>query len=330
MSRDNSSYQEKLDEKLTQLDRSDQESNENGNISLNDILEAISNAELGKDTDNETNRIAEMIAQFYYSGTRHSYAEIFIFLSKLQSNDRNTLDKLLEIIDNNLAILKDYITSNLSSLDLKYSTLDNNEIDLCTKFFKLRDHILLETARIKFWSINHNSLENDINKLNNRVKKSQRKAEEIDKVTNEALDEVKTFRTTQVTILTAFIAILLMVVTDIKFTASMVDAIGEVPLYQIALLTAFGAFVTLNLSFALLAFIANIIDKNIMVYCASFIGKTEDIYNSKKHCEHCTKSCWIIKRFWKRYTYMFIINLVLVSIMVGIILNSIYKFIMLS
>lgn len=330
MSGDNSSYQEKLDEKLTQLDRSDQESNENGNISLNDILEAISNAELGKDTDNETNRIAEMIAQFYYSGTRHSYAEIFIFLSKLQSNDRNTLDKLLEIIDNNLAILKDYITSNLSSLDLKYSTLDNNEIDLCTKFFKLRDHILLETARIKFWSINHNSLENDINKLNNRVKKSQRKAEEIDKVTNEALDEVKTFRTTQVTILTAFIAILLMVVTDIKFTASMVDAIGEVPLYQIALLTAFGAFVTLNLSFALLAFIANIIDKNIMVYCASFIGKTEYIYNSKKHCEHCTKSCWIIKRFWKRYTYMFIINLVLVSIMVGIILNSIYKFIMLS
>ena len=211
MSGDNSSYPEKLDEKLTQLDRSDQESNENGNISLNDILEAISNAELGKDTDNETNRIAEMIAQFYYSGTRHSYAEIFIFLSKLQSNDRNTLDKLLEIIDNNLAILKDYITSNLSSLDLKYSTLDNNEIDLCTKFFKLRDHILLETARIKFWSINHNSLENDINKLNNRVKKSQRKAEEIDKVTNEALDEVKTFRTTQVTILTAFIAILLMV-----------------------------------------------------------------------------------------------------------------------
>ena len=105
MSGDNSSYQEKLDEKLTQLDRSDQESNENGNISLNDILEAISNAELGKDTDNETNRIAEMIAQFYYSGTRHSYAEIFIFLSKLQSNDRNTLDKLLEIIDNNLAIL---------------------------------------------------------------------------------------------------------------------------------------------------------------------------------------------------------------------------------
>ena len=330
MSGDNGSYQEKLDEKLTELDRSDQESNENGNISLNDILEAISNAELGKDTDNETNRIAEMIAQFYYSGTRHSYAEIFIFLSKLQSNDRNTLDKLLEIIDNNLAILKDYITSNLSSLDLKYSTLDNNEIDLCTKFFKLRDHILLETARIKFWSINHNSLENDINKLNNRVKKSQRKAEEIDKVTNEALDEVKTFRTTQVTILTAFIAILLMVVTDIKFTASMVDAIGEVPLYQIALLTAFGAFVTLNLSFALLAFIDNIIDKNIIVYFASFIVKTEDIYNSNKHCEHCTKSCWIIKRFWKRYTYMFIINLVLVSIMVGIILNSIYKFIMLS
>ena len=37
----------------------------------------------------------------------------------------------------------------------------------------------------------------------------------------------------------------------------------------------------------------NIIDKNIMVYCASFIGKTEDIYNSKKHCEHCTKSCCI-------------------------------------
>lgn len=84
MSGDNSSYPEKLDEKLTQMDDiSDQESNENGNISLNDILEAISNVELGKDTNNETNRIAEMIAQFYYSGTRHSYAEIFIFLSKL-------------------------------------------------------------------------------------------------------------------------------------------------------------------------------------------------------------------------------------------------------
>lgn len=151
MTGDNSTYQEKLDKKLTQILTSDQQSNENGNISLNDILEAISNAELGKDTDNETNRIAEMIAQFYYSGIRHSYAEIFIFLSKLQSNDWDTLEELLETIDNNLAILKDYITRNLSSLDLKYSTLDNKEIDLGTKFFKLRDHILLETARIKFW-----------------------------------------------------------------------------------------------------------------------------------------------------------------------------------
>lgn len=330
MSRDNGLYQEKLDEKLTKIVISDQQSNENGNISLNDILEAISNAELGKDTARETKRIAKMIAKFYYSGTRHSYAEIFIFLSKLQSNDRSELVELLEIIDNNLAILKDYITSNLSTLDLDYGSLDNKEIDLNTKFFKLRDHILLETARIKFWSINQDSLENDINRLSSCVKKSQRRAEKIDKLTNDALDEVKTFRTTQVTILTAFIAILLMVVTDIKFTANIVDAIGQVPLYQIVLLTTFGAFVTLNLSFALLAFIANIIDKNIMVYCASFVGKTEAEYNSKRHCEHCTESCWIIKRFWKRYTYMFIINLVLVFIMVGIILNSIYKCIMLS
>ena len=330
MSRDNGLYQEKLDEKLTQIGVPNQQSNENGSISLNDILEAISNAELGIDTASETKRIAKMIAKFYYSGTRHSYAEIFIFLSKLQSNDRSELVELLEIIDNNLAILKDYITSNLSTLDLDYSSLDNKEIDLNTKFFKLRDHILLETARIKFWSINQDSLANDINKLSSCVKESQRRAEEIDKITNDALDEVKTFRTTQVTILTAFIAILLMVVTDIKFTASIVDAIGQVPLYQIALLTTFGAFVTLNLSFALLAFIANIIDKNIMAYCASFVGKTEYKYNSKKHCEHCTKSCWIIKRFWKRYTYMFIINLVFVFIMVGIILNSIYKCIMLS
>ena len=121
------------------------------------------------------------------------------------------------------------------------------------------------------------------------------KAEKVRNLTDAALDEVKSFRTTQVTILTAFIAILLIVVADIKFSASLVIAASEIPLYQISLLIAFGAFVTLNVSFLLLKLVANIVDK-------------------EKAVNNC-KIKWI--------------NCFFIVIMLSIIINSIYKFVML-
>ena len=113
-----------------------------------------------------------------------------------------------------------------------------------------------------------------------------------------------------------------MVVTDIKFTASMINAIGKVPLYQIALLTAFGAFIALNLSFALLVFIANIIDKNLMVNCNDYIPKDKFNDNSKRHCAYCNESCDFLVRFWKRYAYMCYMNIILILIMIIIICNN--------
>ena len=297
---------------------------------LIDILNRIASIPIDGPVQAIIHSLAQSIYDYYVSGARHSYAEIFIFLRDLQadSNDINDIIEKLELIDLNTERLRDYISQHSKEFQpsegINVDETCQTNFDIILRYFKLRDHILLETARIRFWYDNNRRIEDNIKNLSKNVDASKTKAEEVKQLTETALDEVKTFRTTQVTILTAFIAILLMVVTDIKFTASMINAIGKVPLYQIALLTAFGAFITLNLSFALLVFIANIIDKNLMVNCNDYIPKDKFNDNSKRHCAYCNESCDFLVRFWKRYAYMCYMNIILVLIMIIIICNNYY------
>lgn len=311
-------YRKRFENGFSEFEKNTLAVSENSSVgvTLDDILSKISSVDLSVASDDEMSKVVDLLAQFYYPGTRHSYAEIFIFLSKLQQSNGN-VNEQLETIDNNLAIIKKYIDKNLSTIEMKYTDLESSDVDLRTKFFKLRDHILLETARIKFWYMNHNTLEQDIRNLTDSIDESNTKADEIKNITDDALDEVSAFRTTQVTILTVFIAILLMVVTDIKFSVSILSEVGNIPFYQVISLIAFGGLVLLNLSFALLAFIGRIIGKEISIGCNQFKENVELRYNKKEYrCEHCNESCWPLTRWWKRYPYMCVINIILILILV--------------
>lgn len=263
-----------------------------------EILTQIANISVNEESQRPIEDLSQLIYDYYISGARHSYAEIFIFLRDLRENSSDIIESL-DLIDINTERVGEFISNNINnfhpSSHIRVPRENQNNFNLELRYFKLRDHISLETARIRFWQNNYKDFQDRIDRLALEVDYSTDKAEKVRNLTDTALDEVKSFRTTQVTILTAFIAILLIVVADIKFSASLVIAASKIPLYQICLLIAFGAFVTLNVSFLLLKLVANIVDKD-------------------KALDNC-KIKWV--------------NYFLIAIMGGIIINSIYKIIML-
>lgn len=265
---------------------------------LREILTQIANISISIDSQESIEALSQLIYDYYISGERHSYAEIFIFLKDLRENSSDIIESL-DLIDINTERIGEFISNNVNnfhpSSHIRVPEENQNNFNIELRYFKLRDHISLETARIRFWQNNYQDFQNRIARLSLEVDYSSDKAEKVRNLTDTAFDEVKSFRTTQVTILTAFIAILLVVVADIKFSASLVAEASKIPLYQICLLISFGAFVTLNVSFLLLKFVANIVGKD----------------NATDNC----KIGWV--------------NGILIVIMACIIINSFCKIIML-
>ena len=295
-------YEDNLDNCLAgYIENSDSATNHSCSAvapTLWEILTQIATISVNEETQSPIEALSQLIYDYYISGARHSYAEIFIFLRDLRENSSDIIESL-DLIDINTERVGEFISNNINnfhpSSHIMVPEENQNYFNFELRYFKLRDHISLETARIRFWQNNYKDFQDRIDRLSVEVDYSTDKAEKVRNLTDAALDEVKSFRTTQVTILTAFIAILLIVVADIKFSASLVIAASEIPLYQISLLIAFGAFVTLNVSFLLLKLVANIVDK-------------------EKAVNNC-KIKWI--------------NCFFIVIMLSIIINSIYKFVML-
>lgn len=271
---------------------------------LSNILEQYIGCELEKDSP-KVDDIIRSIEAFYEDNSRHSYAEIFIFLSGYQAKweeEKTNICDQLELIDNNVSVV-----------ELRLNKLAKNE-EIIKKYKKLKDHISLETARIKFWYQNQSILKTDIDGLRKKLVKAQKTTKTLETKSKQAIDDVNAFRTTQVTILTIFVAILLMLVTDLKFSTSIIEIANQMLFHRVILLISFGGMVALNLSFALLLFIANIINKDIQTNCKSHKCINE---NSCSHlCNECHKTCWVLTRLWKRYPYIVIINGLFIVIIV--------------
>ena len=140
------------------------------------------------------------------------------------------------------------------------------------------------------------------------------------------MNEIKSFRTTQVTILTMFVAILLMLVTDIKFSTSVIEVANSMLFHKLILLIAFGGLVALNLGFALLLFISKIINTDMETDCKEHQRQTSSNLGSHR-CIECEKDCGIFERLWKRYPYICIINagLILVAIVCIVYYYNLYR-----
>ena len=81
---------------------------------LINILDQIASIPIDGPVQSIIHSLAQSIYDYYVSGARHSYAEIFIFLRDLQddSNDINDIIEKLELIDHNTERLRDYISQH--------------------------------------------------------------------------------------------------------------------------------------------------------------------------------------------------------------------------
>ena len=283
------------------------------NITLADILTIFADEDCKRDEIVEDT--IEKIREFYRQKKRHSYAEIFIFLSQKheswQNNKEQILDKL-QTIDFNV----EYIEKELNN------KLAEDELELEKQFAKLKDHISLEIARVKFWYIKQNNIKDQILELEDELKKTKQDAEAIEKLNEKTCDEINGFRTTQVTILTVFIAILLTLVTDIRFSTSILEIADKIPIYKLVFLMTMGSFFILNISFVLLVFLAKIIGKSLAIDCLKQEGGSSRI--SKNECNECTKNCCFWKRLWNRYPYIVYLNIIFIIIIIIIVLYKKY------
>lgn len=334
-------------------------------ITVSTIISSIlSIAELpeGERKNKEISNTIKSIVKYYITGKRHLYSDIFIALKDVQSNydlHEKGLSEFLDAVDFVVKTLeeklgeKEHILSLLEACNQektnvpdkqgkdciaieKEVALDYQYEQIYKSFLKFKDHMMLESARIKFWYSNQNKLEMQISELNTKYEKFNDISSQMEKSTDiagkaidknkETMNEIKSFRTTQVTILTMFVAILLMLVTDIKFSTSVIEVANSMLFHKLILLIAFGGLVALNLGFALLLFISKIINTDMETDCKEHQCQTSSNLGSHR-CIECEKDCGIFERLWKRYPYICIINagLILVAIVCIVYYYNLYR-----
>lgn len=278
-------------------------------INLVDILERFVESDFSSASDlTDVDEIIKMLKTFYGKEKRHLYSEIFIFLSerhKWWKEENDDIIRRLETIDNNVKYIGDKI---------------KNDSEIGIQFTKLKDHICLETARIKFWYNQQSVLKTQISELNSGLNQAQQEAKEIEGLNEKTREEVNGFRTTQVTILTIFIGILLTLVSDIKFSAAILEIADKTPLYKLCLIIIIGSAAVINTSFLLVSLLAKLTGKSLAIDCSEYKCRDSSISSVyKKACGECTGKCCFPVRFWRRYTYIPILNIIFVVI-VGLLI----------
>lgn len=173
---------------------------------------------------------------------RHSYSDIFIVLSSIDSkDDEGSID---------------FVAENLYEL-YQYAINKSNKV-LATKIQKLYDHVNLDVARINYvkaidrrYTINGEKVSTSLREMEGELNKTK---DEL----GEYVDKVDDAQKESITILGIFSAVVLAFIGGITFTSSVLSNINSISIYRLLMLTIIIGFVFINAVWILLDYIKHI------------------------------------------------------------------------
>ena len=294
---------------------------------LQDLIEDLCDVGFSKD-DNKINEWIQKLNKIYANKYRHTYSDIFFKLQEIISKSDS---EVLETLGENLDVLKEkiefFITQNPDD--------ENFKITL-SGYKKLADHINLEIGRYNFiknqfattvstpsTSITDQVTSND--ELKDKINQLSKAVDNMRPITTQAQKELDNLdsrlesnKISSITTLTIFSAVVLAFSGGLTFEVGMLQGMSVASAYRLVFVIALTGFVLFNTIFALLYLVGKLAGKSISMkcrYCSS-----DNNISGKHTCGEgiCTKqlsSASIFCRMIHKYSYVFIINIILLLVM---------------
>lgn len=223
--------------------------------------------------DDDIDSIIQKLEPIYDSGHRHSYSNIS---STIYTEKNRTDDECKnQGIDNDvLDVLADNISSLRDAAIKKYSNPKDDNKDrynrILIKYYKLYDHINLETVRLKNYddqiSRALTKIEESSADASRQIQEFNQKIEEssthIDNKIDEEIEKVKEktaeMQSQYISILGIFASIVLSFTAGMAFSTSVLDNIYKASIYRTVIVTSLVGMVFIAMIWLLLDFIRNI------------------------------------------------------------------------
>lgn len=286
------------------------------------IIDDLCIQEYTHNEDNILNTI-QTLKQIYADNFRHSYAEIFNKLQGVFKQDFEvsiTLGENLNALDR---VIRDLI---LTGECLQ---------DTYNGFRKFSDHINLEIGRYNFIK---NIMENEIKKesqtinpsdievLTKKIEDTQNAVNKIRPIATKAEKELAGLdkkldnnKVSSITTLTIFSAVVLAFSGGISFEAGVFKGLSDVSSFRLTFIVALTGFILFNTIFVLLYIVGRMTGKTVSSKC-KYLSLNKNDTNQIRFCGDgvCTKQCAGVSvacRIWHKYSYILLINIVLVVTM---------------
>lgn len=275
----------------------------------------------------------EKLKKIYANGYRHTYSDIFYKVQSIISKNSDT--EVLETLGENLNELGERLCELLSQ-----NVDDANLQNASVSYKKFSDHIKLEIGRYNFIksqlavrvesnesksnSANINRAE--IAEINQRINDISTAVDNIRPITTEAKkqmdkidDKLESNKISSITTLTIFSAVVLAFSGGITFEAGIFKGMVESSAYRLVFTIALTGFILFNTIFALLYLVGKMAGKTVSTRC-KYMAIGSDFPNANRRCGdgYCQKECNTINLFCRilhKYTYVFVVNVVLLWVM---------------
>lgn len=301
---------------------------------LLDLIDCLCDPNFFK-SQNIVDEWVNRLNKVYSNGYRHTYSDIFFKIQQLMSDtlssNTKTDTEVLEILGENLNVLGTRIDELASQ-----NSDDANYQNTVSGYKKFSDHIRLEIGRYNFIksrfaggttkeypckeeddgsNIDPNQiqkLEQDINAMRPTVAQAQKQLDNLD-------EKLESNKISSITTLTIFSAVILAFSGGITFESGIFKGMAESSPYRLVFTLALSGFILFNTIFALLYLVGKMAGKRISTKC-KYLANGNDNYNQCQACGdgYCTKECAEVSiacRIFHKYSYVFVINIVLLYIL---------------
>lgn len=263
-----------------------------------------------------------------------------------QSDLFSTIQDFFEV-GNNSSEPQDTLVLNLEKIRetfVEKSNSDSTNIELrisCQKFIELFEYINLEIKRNNYFverfsqdeitneevkqtevfdNVAFMKLQEQINKVEMELKNQKPYVNDAVKNMSEIDQKLSQNSVSSITTLTIFSAVILAFSGGITFEAGVFNGLSSdmTSAYRLVFTVALSGFVLFNTIFALLYIISKLTQKNIATEC-KYSCPSNEILEGKRcgefECKKPFSSKSSMCRLWHRYSYIFIINAILLTIM---------------
>lgn len=294
-------------------------------------------------TRNETN-ITEAITKLnkiYANDFRHNYADLFFHLQCIFSKDPD----VAECLGENLNVLESTIGEVLQK-----NPDDANIKNTSVCFKKFADHIRLEIGRYNFIKQNFapisgapaknmflspsdcsvgDEIKNEVKQLQGAVDAIRPVATQAQKELDKLDEKLESNKISSITTLTIFSAVVLAFSGGITFEAGMLQGMASASPYRLVFTIALTGFVLFNTLFAMLYLVGKLSGKTISTRCR-YLGHKHDDFDRCQSCGdgYCTKAynpVSVACRIKHKYSYILVVNVVLLWVMYGDFVMWLFK-----